>query len=171
MYTEKKIGDEWVAVWETSGLPEGARVSHVTLIPYRGEKAVVGRQDGKLRLPEGDVREGEDAEAAIRRIANEQAGILEPRITHLGHFTYTAGALNKRYEAGTRVYDALYALEVGELADSPGDESFERRIILQRELNEILRSTYVERRREYTDALDRWLVERIKANMKAGSGA
>jgi hypothetical protein len=44
-------------------------------------------------------------------------------------------------------------------------------IIVQRDLNKILRSTYVERRREYTDALDRWLVDRIKANMKAGSGA
>jgi hypothetical protein len=117
------------------------------------------------------VREGEEADAAIRRIANEQAGILEPKATHLGHFTYTAGSLNKRYAAGTRVYDALYAVEVGDLADSPGDESFERRIILQRDLNEILRSTYVERRREYTDALDWWLVERIKANIKAGSGA
>ena len=51
------------------------------------------------------------------------------------------------------------------LADNPGDMSFERRIILQRDLNNILRSNYIERRREFTDTLDRWLLERLKANL------
>jgi ADP-ribose pyrophosphatase YjhB (NUDIX family) len=163
IYTEKKIGDEWTAIWETSELPEGANVTHVTLIPYRGEKAVVAWRDGVGRLPEGELQPGEDAESGIRRVANEQAGILDPTISHLGHFKYTAGSRNKQYDAGTVVYHALYALEVGSLADFPAEEKFERRIVLQRDLNQILRTSYVERRREFADTLDRWLLERLKA--------
>jgi hypothetical protein len=62
-------------------------------------------------------------------------------------------------------YQVLYGLEVESLADNPGDASYERRIILQRDLNNILRSSYVERRREFTDTLDWWLLERLKANL------
>ena len=54
-------------------------------------------------------------------------------------------------------------LDVNSLADNPGDDSFERRTVAQRDLNELLRNSYIERRREYTDALDRWLLERLKA--------
>jgi hypothetical protein len=163
IYTEKKIGDEWIALWTTEDLPAGANVTHVTTIPYRGERAVMGYKDGKHLLPETDVAEGETAEAAIERVVFDQCGIQDPKITHLGHFTYKATTLNKTLPAGTVTYDALYVLEVGSLADNPGDESFERRIVLQRELNLVLRGNFVERRREYTDALDGWLLERLKA--------
>jgi len=166
-YTEKKIGDEWVALWETAELPEDAKVTHVVAIPYRGEKPVLAWQQGRLTLPEGDVGDGETAEDAVRRIVNEQCGILDPSIRHLGHFKYTAGRLNKSYPEGTVVYDVLYGVEVGSLADFPANPAFERRIVLQRNLNEVLRSNYIERRREYADTLDRWLVERIKASMQA----
>jgi hypothetical protein len=163
IYTEKKIGDEWIALWTTEDLPAGANVTHVTTIPYRGERAVMAYKDGKHLLPETDVAEGETAEAAIERVVFDQCGIQDPKITHLGHFTYKATTLNKTLPAGTVTYDALYVLEVGSLADNPGDESFERRIVLQRELNLVLRGNFVERRREYTDALDGWLLERLKA--------
>ena len=163
IYTTKKIGDEWVAFWSTDELPEGANVRHVTVIPYRRERGVVPWKNGKLLLPEGDVAEGESAEAAIRRLLLEQVGIQDPAITHLGHFVYKATTLNKKLAAGTTVYDGFYVAEVGSLADNPGDQSYERRIILQREINEILRGTYIERRREYTDALDGWLLQRLKA--------
>lgn len=163
MYTEKKLGDEWIALWTTDALPEGATVNHVTVIPYRGERGVVPWKNGRFTLPEGDVQEGEDAEAAMRRLLLEQVGIQDPAITHLGHFVLKATTLNKKLQPGTVVYDALYVAEVGSLADNPGDQSYERRNILQREINEILRGNYIERRREYTDALDRWLLARLKA--------
>jgi ADP-ribose pyrophosphatase YjhB (NUDIX family) len=163
IYTEKKLGDDWVAYWTTGDLPEGANVMHVTIIPYRGERGVVPWKSGKFSLPEGDVNEGESAEAAIARILMEQVGIQEATPTHLGHFVLKATTLNKKLQAGTIVYDGFYVAEVGSLADNPGDQSYERRIILQREINEILRSQYIERRREYTDTLDRWLLERLKA--------
>jgi 8-oxo-dGTP pyrophosphatase MutT (NUDIX family) len=163
IYTTKKIGDQFFAFWSTEDLPEGANVTHVTVIPYRGERGVLPYKDGKLLLPEGDAGEGESAEAAIRRLLLEQVGIQDPATTHLGHFVYKATTLNKKLAAGTMVYDAFYVAEVGSLADNPGDQSYERRTILQREINEILRGTYIERRREYTDALDRWLLARLKA--------
>jgi 8-oxo-dGTP pyrophosphatase MutT (NUDIX family) len=162
-YTEKKLGDEWVAYWTTEDLPDDGTVSHVTVIAYRGERGVVPWKNGRFSLPEGDVQEGEDAEAAIRRLLLEQVGIQDPSITHLGHFILKATTLNKKLQPGTVVYDALYVAEVGSLADFPGDQSYERRLILQRAVNEILRGSYIERRREYTDALDRWLVARLKA--------
>ena len=161
IYTTKKISDQWTAFWSTEDLPEGASVTHVTVIPYRGERGVVPWKNGKLLLPEGDAAAGESAEAAIRRLLIEQVGVLDPAITHLGHFVYKATTLNKKEAAGTTVYDAFYAAEVGSLADNPGDQSYERRIILQREINEILRGTYIERRREYTDTLDHWLLARL----------
>ncbi len=163
IYTEKKLGDEWIAHWTTGELPEDASVAHVTVLPYRGERGVVPWKDGRLSLPEGDVQAGENAEGAIRRLLLEQVGIQDPAITHLGHFVLNATTLNKKLQAGTTVHDAFYVAEVGSLADNPGDESYQRRFVLQRELNEILRGHYIERRREYTDALDRWLLQRLKA--------
>jgi ADP-ribose pyrophosphatase YjhB (NUDIX family) len=163
IYTEKKIGDDWRALWSTDALPEGAKVTRVTMIPYRGERAVVGWTNGTGRLPEGDVREGEDLVDAMKRIALEQAGIAHAHSKHLGHFTYTAPSLNKEVPAGTTAYHALYVLEVTELADAPTDDTYERRIVLQRDLNQILRTTQVENRREFADALDVWLLERLKS--------
>ncbi|HWC29191.1 MAG TPA: hypothetical protein VG845_03820 [Dehalococcoidia bacterium] len=163
IYTEKKIGDEWLAYWTTGDLAEDATVIHVTVIPYRGERGVVPWKDGRFLLPEGDVLEGESAEDAIRRLGLEQVGIQDLTIAHLGHFVLKATTLNKKLQAGTIVHDAFYVAEVGSLADNPGDEGYQRRIILQREINEILRTNYVERRREYTDALDPWLLQRLKA--------
>jgi hypothetical protein len=165
-YTEKKLGDEALALWETMPLPEDARVTHVTLIPYRGDRAVVAWREGRLWLPEGDVREGEDAAAAIRRIALDQAGIQDPKESHLGHFRVRATIYSKTQEPGTITYQALYAVEVGSLADFPSDPAYERRIILQRDLNSLIRSSYVEVRREYTDSLDPWLLQRLKANLQ-----
>jgi hypothetical protein len=156
-----------LAVWHRSNeLPEGATVTQVTLIPYRGEKPVVAWQAGRLLLPEGDVREGEDAGAAVKRIAAEQAGILDPSMQLLGYFRARATSFSKTQAPDTITYQALYGVEVGSLADFPSDSAYERRIILQRDLNNLLRSSYVEVRREYTDSLDAWLLERLKANLR-----
>lgn len=127
-------------------------------------------KDGTGRLPEGDVLEGESVLDAIKRIANEQVGILHATSRHLGHYTWTASSYNKEVPAGTTVYRALYVLEVSELGDNPADESFSRRIVLQRDLNEIIRRNHIESRREYADALDAWLLERLKAQSTAGNG-
>src|SRR3954469_7068919 len=88
-YTEKKLGDELLAIWETSELPADAVVTHVTLISYRGDKAVVTWKNGQLMLQEGDTLPGESVEAAARRIALEQSGIQDASIVHLGHFRAT----------------------------------------------------------------------------------
>ena len=164
--TEKKLADEILATWETTELPADAVVTLVTMIPYRGEKAVLAWRDGRLLLPEGPVREGESAEAAVRRIAEEQAGILEPSLRHLGHFRCRATVHTKSQPPGTITYQALYGVEVGSVADFPADQSYERRLVLQRDLNVVLRSGYVERRLEFIDALDAWLLERLKAARK-----
>jgi hypothetical protein len=100
---------------------------------------------------------------AIKRIASEQCGILHATSKHLGHYKYTASSFNKDFPAGATTYRVLYVLDVSELGDGPTDESFGRRTVLQRDLNEILRSNHVESRREYADALDGWLLERLKA--------
>jgi hypothetical protein len=165
-WTEKKYGDnEMLGVWEMTDLPAGAVVTHATLIPYRGEKAVVSWRDGKLLLPEGDVAEGEDVEAAVKRIAAEQAGILDPVVKHLGHLHMRATVYHKTQAKGTETYQALYALEVGSLADFPTDSAYERRILLQRDLNRLIRESYILFRKEYTEALDGFLLERLKANL------
>lgn len=137
------------------------------MIPYRGDRPVVAWKDGAGRLPEGDVREGEDVLDAIKRIAGEQAGILHATSKHLGHYKYTASSYNKEVAAGTTTYQVLYVLEVSELGDGPTDESYGRRSVLQRDLNEIIRRNHIESRREYADALDDWLLERLKAQNTA----
>jgi hypothetical protein len=166
-WTEKKYGDnEMLAVWQTSELPDDAVVTHVTLLPYRGEKAVVAYHNGRNALPEGDVAPGEDVDAAIRRIASEQAGILDPTATHLGHMRCRATVYSKTDEPGTITYRAVYGVEVGGIADFPADPAYERRILLQRDMNTLIRDTYIEMRKEYTDALDRFLLDRLKANLR-----
>lgn len=123
------------------------------------------------RLPEGDALEGEDVLDTIKRIAAEQCGILHATSRHLGHFKYTASSYNKEVPAGTTMYHALYVLDVTELGDGPTDESYGRRTVLQRDLNEIIRRNHIESRREYADALDAWLLERLKAQASAGQAA
>ena len=73
---------------------------------------MVAWKDGAGRLPEGDALEGEDVLDAIKRIANEQCGILHATSRHLGHFKYTASSFNKDVPAGTNTYHALYVLDV-----------------------------------------------------------
>ena len=46
IYTEKKIGDEWIALWTLDDIPPGATVSHVTTIPYRRDRIVLPFKDG-----------------------------------------------------------------------------------------------------------------------------
>jgi ADP-ribose pyrophosphatase YjhB (NUDIX family) len=120
-------------------------------------------------LPEGEVREDEDVLEAIKRIANEQCGIVHATSKHLGHYKYTASSYNTEVPAGTTTYHVLYVLEVSELGDGPTDESFGRRIVLQRDLNEVIRTNHVESRREYADALDKWLLDKLKAEKAASS--
>jgi hypothetical protein len=158
-----------LAIWELSDLPDDAVVTHVTLIPYRGEKPVVAWRQGRFWLPEGDVGEGESVDAAIARVAIEQAGILEPKATHIGHLRCRATSYSKTQALGTVTYHALYGVEVGGLADFPSDTAFERRIILQRDLNTLIRSSYVEFRKEYTESLDRFILARLKANLRDAS--
>ena len=165
-YTEKKRGNGSLALWQTTPLPEDATVTRITLIPYRGERAVVSWQKGQVRLPEGDVRPGESVDEAIKRIALEQAGILDPTPTHLGHFHSRATSESKTHAPDTITYEAVYAVEVGDIADYPTDSAYERRIIAQRDLNTLLRTSYVEVRREYTDSLDHYLIDRLKANLQ-----
>ncbi|HLF71843.1 MAG TPA: hypothetical protein VI759_06800 [Dehalococcoidia bacterium] len=162
-YTEKKFGDEMTAVWYFGNLPKDALVTHVTLIPYRRDKVVLAWRNGVLSMPEGDVAEGESVDQAIGRIAALQTGIADATVVPLGHFRVLASARSTTRPAGTITYQALFGLEVKEIADFPGDQSYERRIVLQRELNEILRTSHVEHRLEYTHALDGWLIERLKA--------
>jgi hypothetical protein len=165
-YTQKKIGDEMVADWERKALPDDARVILVTLIPYRGERAVLAWRDNRLWLPEGAPEPGEDAEAAIRRVALEQAGIEALTATHLGHFRCVATRHSQQYEADSVVYQALYGVDVTSLADNPSDSAYGRSIVLQRDLNNLLRTSYAYVFREYRDALDPWLLERVKANLR-----
>lgn len=130
---------------------------------------MVAWKDGMGRLPEGDALEGEDVLDTIKRIAAEQCGITHATSRHLGHFKYTASSFNKDVPAGTTTYHALYVLDVTELGDGPTDESYGRRNVLQRDLNEIIRRNHIESRREYADALDAWLLERLKAQAAANS--
>jgi ADP-ribose pyrophosphatase YjhB (NUDIX family) len=168
--TEKKFGDEMLARWEKTPLPEDADVVHLTLIPYRGERAVVPRKQGRMQLPEGEVKEGESVEAAIERIAREQAGILNPTSSHLGHFRCRTTVYSKSLPPDTINYRALYGVEVGGLADAPEDETFERRIILQRDLIAMIRERYNEFTVEYTDALDDFIIERTKRMLAQSAG-
>ena len=92
-----------------------------------------------------------------------RCGILHATSKHLGHYRWTASSFNKEFAAGTETFQALYVLEVTELGDNPADDSYGRRSILQRDLNEIIRRNHIENRREYADALDDWLLERLKA--------
>jgi hypothetical protein len=166
-WTEKKYGDnEMLGVWQSTDLPEDAVVTHVTLIPYRGEKAVVGYRNGRMLLPEGEVAPGEDVDAVIRRAAAEQAGITELTYTELGHMRCRATVYSKTQEPGTITYRAVYGVDVGAIGDFPTDPAYERRIILQREMNTLIRDTYIEMRKEYTEALDRFLLDRLKANLR-----
>jgi len=161
-FSEKKFGEETLAIWEKTALPEDAVVTHVTLLPYRGERAVLSWSDGRLGLPDGEVAKGETVDAAVKRIALEQAGILDPTATWLGHFRCRATIYSVEPPPGTITYRALYGVDVGSLADFPSGEGFERRIVMQRDLLVVIRERYNTYAREYTEALDRFILDRAK---------
>ncbi len=169
-YTDKHFGDEIWALWEKSELPADAVVTKVTLAPYRGDRPVLAWREGRLWLPEGEVGEAEDAEEAIERVALAQAGILEPKATHLGHFRCRATTHSKTEEAGTTTYQVMYGVEVGGIADFPEDSEFERRIVPQREMNQMLRTYYAAFRREYVESVDVFVLERHKEKAQSQSG-
>ncbi len=164
-YSEKRLGQESLAVWEFDDLPPAATLTHVTLLPYRGERAVVAWRDGAMALPEGDVAAGETAARAIARIAADQVGTLQATATHLGHFRYRATSASKTLAPGTITYQAVYGVEAGDLADFPRDPAFERRLVTQRELNPLVRRSHLEFVHEYADALDIYLLARLTAKL------
>jgi hypothetical protein len=167
--TEKKFGDQMLAFWEKAPLPDDAIVTHVALIPYRGDRAVLPWRQGRMQLPEGQPSEGESLEAAIERIGREQAGILEPAWTYLGHFRCRATVHSKTHAPGTITYRALFGVEVGGLGDFPDDKSFERRIVSQRDLLAMMRERYNEYVIEYTEALDQFIIDRTKRMLAQAS--
>lgn len=162
VFTEKKFPDETLAFWESTELPADATVVHVTLYPYRGERVVLTWKDAKIVLPEGDVREGENAEEAVRRVAMEQCGISELEVTHLGHFKCRSTVHSKLLPAGTVTYRVLYGVDVGALADFPSLPEYERRTVLQRDLLALVRERYFEVWKEYLEALDQFVLMRAK---------
>ena len=169
IFTEKRFGDQTLAFWEVEDLPADAVVTHVTLIPYRGERAVLAWTKGSgPRLPEGDVAPGETVAQAVARIAREQAGILDPVAKHIGHFRCRATVHSKTLPPDTVTYLALYGVEVGGVTDFPADPAYERRVVAQRDLNALIRGSYIVYRKEYTEALDRYLIGRLKANLRQG---
>jgi hypothetical protein len=162
--TEKNFGDETFAYWQGAAeLPPDALVTHVLLIPYRGERAVLSWKDGVVSLPEGEVAPGESVDVALRRIAADQAGIVALEATQLGHWLCKATIYSKSLPPGTVTYRAVYGVDVQELSDFPSGEGYERRIVAQRDLAANIRSRHVESKVEIMEALDRFIVARTRA--------
>jgi hypothetical protein len=166
-YAERKLPDGLLANWERSAMPEDAVVTHVLLVPYRGEKPVLASRDRRLWLPEGEAKDGESADETIRRVALEQVGVAELRYRELGHLRCVATRHSLNQAEGNVTYRGFYVVEVQELADFPTDGSFERRTVTQRDLNELVRSHYVEFRREYMEVIDLFVLELRKAAAQA----
>jgi hypothetical protein len=160
--TEKNLNDEVLAWWETDPLPDDALVTHVMLFPYRGDRVVLAWKDGAVEMPMSEVRDGEDAEAAIRRIAAEQAGIASLRTSYLGHWLCKATTRATTQAPGTVSYRPVYGVYVDELMDFPTGDGYERRIVLQRELVSLIRTHHTELKVELMEALDRFIVERTR---------
>ena len=169
VYTEKKFADETLAAWQSGALPDDAEIVHVTLYPYRGERVVLPWRDGKLDIPQGDVREGESGAEAVRRVALEQAGIADLEMEPLGHFRCRSTVYSKLREPGTITYRVVYGVDVRGLADFPAIEGYERRIVLQRDLLAMIRDRYFELAKEYLEALDGFVLARAKRAL-AGQG-
>lgn len=170
-YAERKLPDGILANWQPTLLPDDAVVTQVILVPFRGERPVLAWRGGRYWLPEGEVTAGESVDDAIKRIALEQTGIATLASRQLGHLRCRATAASVKQADGTVTYRVLYAVEVQELADFPADQSFERRIASQRDLNDLVRSHYVELRREYMEVIDLVVLEIRKAAAQATSAS
>ncbi len=168
-YTEKKFGEETLAYWEFDDLPDDAVVTHVVLMPYRGERVALPWKDGRAVIPEGEVLAGETAEGAIRRICMEQVGIIDPGPSHLGHFRCRATIYSQQLPPGTITFRAVYGIDIGSLADSPSSQGYERRMVLQRDLLALIRDRYFEHWKEYTEALDKFVIRRAKERAAAAN--
>jgi hypothetical protein len=170
-FTEKKLGEGTLAVWELVALPADATVTRVTLVPFRGERLAFAWKGGAFLLPEDSVRPGESVSQAIDRIGLEQAGLIELTPEHLGHFRCRATSYQTELAPGTITYQALYGVAVGGLADFPAIPGFERRMARQRDLMALLRDRYFEVAPEYMKALDKYIIQRLRDQAAVGTQA
>ncbi len=161
-YTERRLPDEVLATFETVELPPDAVVTNLLIVAYRGEKPVMTWHNGRLTVPSGDLQPGESLGGAINRILLEQIGGLKAEAWHLGHFKCRATIHSKNQAPGTITYRAYFVAQIGELADFPSDPAYERRMALQRDLNNCMRTEFAEYQREYLDTLDSYVVEMRK---------
>jgi hypothetical protein len=161
-FTEKKLGEGTLAVWEMGELPADATVTRVTLVPFRGERLALAWKDGAFLLPEDSLRPGETVSQAIERVGLDQAGIIELTPEHLGHFRCRATSYQAELPPGTITYRALYGVDVGGLADFPAVPGFERRMARSRDLMALLRDRYFEVAPEYMKTLDKYIIQRLR---------
>ena len=121
----------------------------------------------------GQLEEGDQLPTirALHEKLNVNPNTVARAYRELGHLRCVATRLSVNQKEGDVTYRGFFVVEVLGTADFPSDERFERRVCIQRDMNELIRSHYVEFRREYMEVLDLFVLELHKAAAQATSGA
>ncbi len=104
---------------ETPTVSRDAAVRAALVFPFYGDKVVLG--DIAHRgwcIPSGHIEDGETPEAAVRREAHEEAGVVLGRVAYLGYFVLT------NRETGRVSHAPTFIGQVANFGDIPsGSES------------------------------------------------
>jgi hypothetical protein len=166
---ELNIGDEWRGRWvEREPLPSGVPVLHVYGALVMDDRGYVVRERGseaRWATIEGPVAASEKPEAALKRLAKEQANATPARIEMIGFLDCKATSHNPDYPKDARSVRPIYLFAAKQVKDLGSAAPFERRRLPMNEYMVAIRSRYPEIDDYLPKAVERYMILRAKGEL------
>lgn len=166
---ELNLGDEWRARWvEAEPMPDGVPALHVYGVLLMDDKGYVVRERGseaRWGTIEGPPAPGETPEAAIKRLAKDQANATAARLEMMGYLDCRATSHNGSYPKDTRAVRPIYLFPAKQVKDLGSTAPFERRRLPMNEYMVAIRNRYPEIDDYLPKAVERYMVLRAKGEL------
>ena len=165
---ELNLGDQWIGRWEDEEpIPQGVPVLHVYGVLLMDDKGYVTRARGTdvWGTIEGTVADGEKAEAAIKRIAKEQANATAALISPMGYLDCRATSHNPTHHKDSRAVRPLYLVAAKQIKDLGREAATERRRLPMNEYMMALRGRYPEIDDYLGTAVERYMIMRARGEL------
>lgn len=166
---ELNLSDEWRGRWvEDEPLPADVPALHVYGVVLMDDKGYVVRErgsDSRWATLEGAVGDGEKPEAALKRLAKEQANATPGRIEMVGFLDCRATSHNPNYPKDARSVRPIYMLAAKQIRDLGSTASFERRRLPMNEYMVAIRNRYPEIDDYIPKAVERYVILRARGEL------
>ena len=165
---ELNLGDHWLGRWEgEEPVPSGVPVLHVYGVLLMDDRGYVTRARGSdvWGTIEGPVAEGEKPEAAIKRMAKEQANATAALVSPMGYLDCRATSHNPTHPKDARAIRPLYLVAAKQIKDLGREAPTERRRLPMNEYMMALRGRYPEIDEYLGRAVERYMIMRARGEL------